>query len=395
MILKNMKKRINKFPLILLLGFTFLNNNVYSNEEMNNKENNQNEIKIVKKETIDKIMEMKEINKNNLLEERFNYDNKIENLLFSLNNEVMNGFYSQVKDFDKKMSSLNEIRAIHKSMINLIDTAQKNYQNDLANKKISEEFKKYINDITKEQNILKETILFNENLLNIEKYSNKNINFEKIKNYNLQQVKNIENILETLNKTNNEENKKYIKILTNKYINIIHNELHIIHFVEKTQKNFKTYIEFSKMARDGFMNDENILVKIVDYNDQNLLYKFLSSNEVKDSASPDFVKALDNFLVLKNQLNDLQKDMDVIFTNKNNGNKIEMYNAIKQKINDVKSKAFENKNEFETIIKKYSTNPIVKKYVNADKILQDNFNEIQLNEAILFKMVEDYQQNNK
>ena len=330
MILKNMKKRINKFPLILLLGFTFLNNNVYSNEEMNNKENNQNEIKIVKKETTNKIMEVKEINKNNLLEERFNYDNKIENLLLSLNNEVMTGLYSQVKDFDKKMSSLNEIRAIHKSMINLIDTAQKNYQNDLANKKISEEFKKYINDITKEQNILKETILFNENLLNIEKYSNKNINFEKIKNYNLQQVKNIENILETLNKTNNEENKKYIKILNNKYINIIHNELHIIHFVEKTQKNFKTYIEFSKMARDGFMNDENILVKIVDYNDQNLLYKFLSSNEVKDSASPDFVKALDNFLVLKNQLNDLQKDMDVIFTNKNNGNKIEMYNAIKQ-----------------------------------------------------------------
>lgn len=395
MILKNMKKRINKFPLILLLGFTFLNNNVYSNEEMNNKENNQNEIKIVKKETIDKIMEMKEINKNNLLEERFNYDNKIENLLFSLNNEVMNGFYSQVKDFDKKMSSLNEIRAIHKSMINLIDTAQKNYQNDLANKKISEEFKKYINDITKEQNILKETILFNENLLNIEKYSNKNINFEKIKNYNLQQVKNIENILETLNKTNEEENKKYIKILTNKYINIIHNELHIIHFIEKTQKNFKTYIEFSKMARDGFMNDENVLVKIVDYNDQNLLYKFLSSNEVKDSVSPDFVKALDNFLVLKNQLNDLQKDMDVIFTNKNNGNKIEIYNTIKQKINEVKAKAFENKNEFESIIKKYSSNPIVKKYVNADKILQDNFNEIQLNEAILFKMVEDYQQNNK
>ena len=149
------------------------------------------------------------------------------------------------------------------------------------------------------------------------------------------------------------------------------------------------------MARDGFMNDENILVKIVDYNDQNLLYKFLSSNEVKDSASPDFVKALDNFLVLKNQLNDLQKDMDVIFTNKNNGNKIEMYNAIKQKINEVKTKAFENKNEFESIIKKYSSNPIIKKYVNADKILQDNFNEIQLNEAILFKMVEDYQQNNK
>lgn len=395
MILKNMKKRINKFPLILLLGFTFLNNNVYSNEEMNNKENNQNEIKIVKKETTNKIMEVKEINKNNLLEERFNYDNKIEKLLFSLNNEVMNGLYSQVKDFDKKMSSLNEIRAIHKSMINLIDTAQKNYQNDLANKKISEEFKKYINDITKEQNILKETILFNENLLNIEKYSNKNINFEKIKNYNLQQVKNIENILETLNKTNEEENKKYIKILTNKYINIIHNELHIIHFIEKTQKNFKTYIEFSKMARDGFMNDENVLVKIVDYNDQNLLYKFLSSNEVKDSVSPDFVKALDNFLVLKNQLNDLQKDMDVIFTNKNNGNKIEMYNTIKQKINEVKTKAFENKNEFESIIKKYSSNPIVKKYVNADKILQDNFNEIQLNEAILFKMVEDYSQNNK
>ena len=83
MILKNMKKRINKFPLILLLGFTFLNNNVYSNEEMNNKENNQNEIKIVKKETTNKIMEVKEINKNNLLEERFNYDNKIEKLLTS------------------------------------------------------------------------------------------------------------------------------------------------------------------------------------------------------------------------------------------------------------------------------------------------------------------------
>lgn len=393
--IKNMKKRINKFPLILLLGFTFLNNNVYSNEEMNNKENNQNEIKIVKKETIDKIIEVKEINKNNLLEERFNYDNKIENLLFSLNNEVMNGLYSQVKDFDKKMSSLNEIKAIHKSMINLIDTAQKNYQNDLSNEKISEEFKKYIDNITKEQKILKETILFNENLLNIEKYSNKNINFEKIKNYNLQQVKNIENILETLNKTNDEENKKYIKILTNKYINIIHNELHIIHFIEETQKNFKTYIEFSKMARDGFMNDENVLVKIVDYNDQELLYKFLSSNEVKNSVSPDFVKVLDNFLVLKNQLNDLQKDMDVIFTDKNNGNKTKIYNTIKQKINEVKTKAFENKNEFESIIKKYSSNPIVKKYVNANKILQDNFNEIQLNEAILFKMVEDYQQNNK
>jgi len=84
-----------------------------------------------------------------------------------------------------------------------------------------------------------------------------------------------------------------------------------------------------------------------------------------------------------------------IFTNKNNGNKIEMYNTIKQKINEVKTKAFENKNEFESIIKKYSSNPIVKKYVNADKILQDNFNEIQLNEAILFKMVEDYQQNSK
>ena len=398
MILKNMKKRINKFPLILLLGFTFLNNNVYSNEEMNNKENNQNEIKIVKKETTNKIMEVKEINKNNLLEERFNYDNKIEKLLFSLNNEVMNGLYSQVKDFDKKMSSLNEIRAIHKSMINLIDTAQKNYQNDLANKKISEEFKKYINDITKEQNILKETILFNENLLNIEKYSNKKINFEKIKNYNLQQVKNIENVLETVNKSNDEENKKYIKILTNKYINIIHNELHIIHFIEETQKNFKSYIEFSKMARDGFMNDENVLVKIVDYNNQELLYKFLSSDEVKKSISPDFVKALDNFLVLKNQLNNLQKDMDVVFGDKGNNssnNKIEMYNTIKQKINEVKAKAFENKNEFESIIKKYSSNPIVKKYVNANKILQDNFNEIQLNEAILFKMVEDYQQNNK
>ena len=241
MMLKNMKKRINKFPLILLLGFTFLNNNVYSNEKMNNKENNQNEIKIVKKETTNKIMEVKEINKNNLLEERFNYDNKIEKLLFSLNNEVMNGLYSQVKDFDKKMSSLNEIRAIHKSMINLIDTAQKNYQNDLANKKISEEFKKYINDITKEQNILKETILFNENLLNIEKYSNKNINFEKIKNYNLQQVKNIENILETLNKTNNEENKKYINILILFIMNYI-----LFILLKKHKKTLKPILSFLK-----------------------------------------------------------------------------------------------------------------------------------------------------